>query len=271
MTPQRSVMMIGDGPDVAAQRSVLATLPLRFRLVSSVDVAEALLVSGSDAAAAQALEALNRRSRALFIASAAQLSPARIDELCQAAGDRPVMFGIASAASLSEAALQILDCNQSTSPFIVDSTGDVGSESLLRTSLLEQLTLLETLGGRVTGLDPLVVHSTHVIAAATLEGAWRGVRLTARIGTRDGISLRTVSRAFRREIRIVPAATAKPADVAVFDAVGRREPQPLYQSGYRQCWIDLHGALEGQSIDERTGTARRHLLLLDRLFQRRSA
>lgn len=268
MTRQRSVMIVGDGPDSLGQSSVLASLPLRFRIVSSATDADILLVTGSNDSASQAIALMTSRHCALFITSPARISTAQLDALCAAADGRPVMFGVAAASALSTAALELLDRSHANPPVIVDCVGEVrvADATLLRTNLLEQLTLLEALGGRATSLAPLVMNEAQVIASATLDNEWSGVRLAARQGIRDRITLRTVSRTLRREVTISPTHSATAAEVAVCHSNGRRESMPLFQSGYRQCWIDLHAAIEGHDISQRTAAVRRNLVLIDRLF-----
>jgi hypothetical protein len=264
MTRQLSVMILGDSPDSLAQSSVLATLPLRFRIVRSASDADILLVTGSYDSASQAIALMSSRHCALFIASPAQLSTPRLDALCAAAGERPVMFGVAAASALGTAALDLLDRGHATPPVIVDCAGEVrvADAALLRTSLLEQLMLLEALGGRATSLETLVMNEAQVIASATLDNGWSGVRLAARHGIRERITVRTVSRTLRREVTISPTHNATAAEVAVFDSNGRRESMPLFQSGYRQCWIDLYAAIEGHDIAQRAAAVRRNLSLI---------
>lgn len=271
MTGQLSVLFVGDSEDFMAQSRVLATLPQRFRIVSSASDADVLVI-GNDASALQTIALMTSRNRALFIASPARLSAMRIDALSAAAGDRPVMFGVAAPSALSTGALNILDRDHATLPVIVDCFGEVRAADamLLRASLLEQLLLLDLLGGRAKSLEALVMNQMQVIASATLDCAWSGVRVAARHGIRDCITLRTISRTLRREVTIRPTDSATSAEVVVFDSNGRRESMPLFQSGYRQCWIDLHAAIDGKDIAQHTAAARHHLALIERLFDARS-
>jgi hypothetical protein len=242
--------------------AILATLPNRFwQTTGDADVR--IIEKGNVAGAASVLA---DGTTLVFLADPAALTPEAFDTVVAAAADRPIGFSVAAASALSDEALALLTEATDDAPFLVDCVGEtVGDdEAALRTAVFEQLILVDTIAGPITGAALLHRDRAQIVARLDLGSGWTGVRLTARRTQRVRFALHAVSHTHRRTVEILPEAHATPAQVAIHDSKGTRIASPLYQGGYRRSWIDLHAAATGEAATSlvSVGSVRRALAAL---------
>jgi len=214
-----------DASDEAASehhRTVLATLPGRFRVASGLGT-DVVLVSGDQSGwRERALDADG--ARAIMLTGTRTLTAAGIRDLAEGIGTPVFACPVYAADRAWSAAL---------------------SAPWLRAALVDQLAVIRPLVG-----DPQDLKTVHASGDCyVLAGVLRGVTVTlaGAVSSAQRLDLDLVGTVRHWHAWLDADALASPARISVSDVDGERVLPPLYESSRRAAWTALDDALRGGS------------------------
>jgi len=231
-----------DASDEAASehhRTVLATLPGRFRVASGLGT-DVVLVSGDQSGwRERALDADG--ARAIMLTGTRTLTAAGIRDLAEGIGTPVFACPVYAADRAWSAALSRL------TPEVADSVvlDSVSTAPWLRAALVDQLAVIRPLVG-----DPQDLKTVHASGDCyVLAGVVRGVTvsLAGAVSSAQRLDLDLVGTVRHWHAWLDADALASPARISVSDVDGERVLPPLYESSRRAAWTALDDALRGGS------------------------
>jgi hypothetical protein len=241
----------GDTAASRLHRTVLASLPARFRLVAG-PAADVLLVSGDQAGWPELADsAASNGAIAVMLAGTRAVTAEAVRLAGTQAGDAGVLLTAAPGYSCGRSwteALPLITADVADS-VILDSLitvpepdPGISGPAELRSALAGQLAVMRSLTGELGGLAAAHVSGRSYV----LAGGVRGLTVTlsgAVSGTSGCLSLDLVGTGRHWHARFDGDALARPARISVQDAHGERAFPPVHESPYRTAWAGLHDAI----------------------------
>jgi hypothetical protein len=248
---------VADAPELDRQRTVLASVPGRFR--HSASKSGVVAVSGLRPGwAAQVRAAVRDGARGIFVA---EPGPADHDDLQaaveQAAGSAvPVAVGLRFAANRSWSGAvgairaDVAASSLAESMVIVASPGRLDARAVLVNALAEQLSLVHQLGAPLTDVTVLAAAHDHYVVGAAAGGLQISFTGTVSLLADAGLSLDLIGPAQRWSAVIPCAGLAGTASISRYSRTGVQALPALYESGERAVWAQLHAALTaGRAVE----------------------
>ncbi len=234
----------GTGPDAVLHRTVLASLPNRYRLTDGA--AEVVLVSAGDGTDVERL--CGEGARAVVVDRPGRLSPDELGATVETAARNDCIVAAAPrfaprlAAALEP--LESIDAFEGGDVALLESaiTGHDEFPSLL----VEQLASVRTILGAVASVRVLHFSATHYVVDATMaddQPAHVIVNGFASPSGVDELSLHAVGARQRLAVRIDAGPLARPARIDYFDRNGQHAPWPVHQHAHRITLASLHQVL----------------------------
>lgn len=235
----------GDPELSGLHRTVLASLPARFRAPPTGEADVALVSGNLPDWAGTARTGLKSGVRAVMLAGKSALTAAAVRDFASAAREADVIVGVDAVYAADGGWADVLPGLRDAwhSLAVADSMITIPAAGSLRAALVEQLAVVRPLLRELDQLAPCHASTTGYV----LAGVVRGVAVTlsgAVSGAGAGrLDIDLVSADRHWKATFSGAALASPTRVSVADADGERTGWPAYESAHRRSWLSLHAAL----------------------------
>jgi hypothetical protein len=243
MTPPLTVLLAGTGTLIERHRTVLASLPDRFRIN---DRANADVVVDTTLAAPT--------GRAVLLAQPIATHPGDVRAIGAAARAAGVETAVAYAHVADPTWSSVAELVASDVPgaVVVDSVVTVHDADALLRGLLEQLAVMRSLLPTLDGLTARAWSPQHYLVGGVVDGVpitLSGV-VSASADTSMALDVVRVERRWRATWCTEPLA--RPTVVTRLDADGTHTEPQRFESGLRAAWVALHDRLHGAPNASRT-------------------
>lgn len=234
----------GDTAVSGLHRTVLASLPARFRVTAGPS-ADVVLVSGSQPGwQGRAQAAAAAGARAIMLAGTTALTASALRALAKessitVAATPAYAIGRAWTSAVPLLAADIPGCAILDSAITVPDPGTDEAEAL-RAALTEQVAVIRTL---LPGLEFGTAHAAD--RSYVLAGQPRGIAVTlaGTLAESHRLDLDLVSTGRHWHASLFADALAFPASISLSDADGGHVLAPVYESAHRAAWAALHDAI----------------------------
>jgi hypothetical protein len=235
----------GDPEVSGLHRTVLASLPAKFR-VSPDGEADVALVSGNLPDWAEtARSGQKSRVRAVMLAGTFALSATAVRDFAAAAQEADVIVGVDAGYAADGGWTDVLPGLRAAWPGLAVAACmiTIPAGGSLRTALVEQLAVVRPLLRELDQLAPAHASATGYVLAGVIRGV--AVTLSGAVSGAgaDRLDIDLVSADQHWKATFSGAALASPTWVSLAGADGERTSPPVYESAHRRSWLSLHAAL----------------------------
>lgn len=246
MSPLTVALDACDAASAGEQRSILASVPGRFRIGEAAGADVAVVSGRSPDWLDGVARAVESGARAVVVVRPAPADPERVRQLSRAVAGRAVVaVDTPYAADPAWAAVAGEVAADTTTASIVDSVVSVpaGAGDELPGALLAQLAVVRPLVGLAGGVRAVDRGEGRYVLIGRGPGprvSLTGVTSAAGDAT---LALDVVAPARRWRIRFDDAAPARPTRITRYDGTGAYGPPLIHAGGRRETWQRLYRAL----------------------------